>query len=386
MTVMSESSRHSTDAGMLRARKRPLEAEGDGVRAVDLFAGCGGMSVGLWEAARRLDLRLDLPLVLEKESAYASVYQTNFPKARVESGLVEEFFPGVPGASLSKADLNLRSAVGPVDILVGGPPCQGHSDLNNWTRRSDPRNQLYLRMARAAQVLEPSIVVIENVTAVQRDVDDVVGQTADALRSMGYAVASHVADLHRIGVPQRRRRHLLVASSHAPVVPEEVLASLDRDMSSGRDLRWAIGDLEDVSGPGVMDLPSSMSEANRARAEYLVRTGSYELPDSERPPCHRDGGHSYKSVYGRLHWELPAQTITTGFGSMGQGRYLHPSRIRTLTPHEAARIQTFPDWFSFGAEPKRTQLATMIGNAVPPLLMVRLGAYLIEALRATGER
>lgn len=133
-----------------------------------------------------------------------------------------------------------------------------------------------------------------------------------------------------------------------------------------------------------MDLPSSMSADNRARAEYLVRTGSYELPDSERPPCHRDGGHSYKSVYGRLHWERPAQTITTGFGSMGQGRYLHPSKIRTLTPHEAARIQTFPDWFTFGDEPKRTQLATMIGNAVPPLLMVRLGSYLIDAMGTRG--
>lgn len=369
---------------MLRAKERPPEADGDTLTAVDLFAGCGGMSVGLWEAARRAGRRLELPLVLEKEPAYASVFEFNFPEARVESALVEEFFPGEPSAALSKADRKLRTDLGPIDILVGGPPCQGHSNLNNWTRRSDPRNQLYLRMARAAKVLQPSVVVIENVTAVQQDVDDVVGQTTGALEALGFTVASHVVDLHRIGVPQRRRRHLLLASCVEAVVPDDALASLDEDLSDGRDLRWAIGDLENVSGPGVMDLPSSMSADNRARAEYLARTKTYELPDSERPPCHRHGGHSYKSAYGRLHWDRPAQTITTGFGSMGQGRYLHPSKLRTITPHEAARIQTFPDWFTFGAEPKRTQMATMIGNAVPPLLMVRLGSYLIDAMSTRG--
>ena len=370
---------------MLRQANRPPEPAGDSVRAVDLFAGCGGLTVGLWEAARRQRRCLDLPFVLEKEPAYAGVYAANFPMAGVRTGLVEEYFSGAPGSALTRAERGLRSEVGIVDIMMGGPPCQGHSDLNNWTRRSDPRNELYLRMARAAEVVQPRLVLIENVTAVQRDQSDVVGQTIGALEKLGFEVASRVVDLHRIGVPQRRRRHLLLASRDSSVDPGDALASLDEDLSPGRDLRWAIGDLKESNGPGVMDLPSSMSAANQARAGYLFRTDSYELPDSERPPCHRDGGHSYKSVYGRLRWELPAQTITTGFGSMGQGRYLHPSQARTLTPHEAARIQTFPDWFSFGTNSRRTQLATMIGNAVPPLLMVRLGTYLIQALDGGGK-
>jgi DNA (cytosine-5)-methyltransferase 1 len=88
-------------------------------------------------------------------------------------------------------------------------------------------------------------------------------------------------------------------------------------------------------------------------------------------------------MYGQLKWDEPAQTITTGFGSMGQGRYVHPSRPRTLTPHEAARLQFFPDWFDFtagGTQMRRGVWATMIGNAVPPKLTMELGRILLPQL------
>ena len=123
---------------------------------------------------------------------------------------------------------------------------------------------------------------------------------------------------------------------------------------------------------------------------YLFDKRLYDLPNSRRPDCHRDGDHSYVSMYGRLHWHKPAQTITTGFGSMGQGRYVHPARRRTITPHEAARLQTFPDWFDFGDQTSPTELAKMIGNAVPPLLMLALGNEIVlgltAALAASGQR
>jgi DNA (cytosine-5)-methyltransferase 1 len=85
-------------------------------------------------------------------------------------------------------------------------------------------------------------------------------------------------------------------------------------------------------------------------------------------------------MYGRLHWDRPAQTITTGFSSMGQGRYVHPAQPRTLTPHEAARIQGFPDWFSWSSTSRRTVLSTAIGNAVPPLACIALGTKIVSAL------
>ena len=104
-----------------------------------------------------------------------------------------------------------------------------------------------------------------------------------------------------------------------------------------RDLRWAIGDLENDAGLSPDRAAGRTSAANARRIDYLFDNGLHDLPDSERPPCHRDRVHSYTSVYGRLHWDRPSPTITGGFYSMGMGRYVHPSRRRTLTPREAAR-------------------------------------------------
>lgn len=94
------------------------------------------------------------------------------------------------------------------------------------------------------------------------------------------------------------------------------------------------------------------------------------MPDQERPDCHKDG-HSYPSVYGRMYEGKPAQTITTGFLTPGRGRYVHPHMRRVITPHEAARIQAFPDSFEFvvnGHDPARSAITKWIGDAVPPVL------------------
>jgi DNA (cytosine-5)-methyltransferase 1 len=147
------------------------------------------------------------------------------------------------------------------------------------------------------------------------------------------------------------------------------------------DVRWAIEDLQDADG-SFLDMPTRLSPENERRIAYLFENGSYELPDFLRPPCHRDG-HTYPSMYGRLSWDKPAGTITTGFMSPGRGRYVHPSRPRTLTPHEAARLQGIPDSFRFvraeGAAPSRTQLARWIGNAVPPPLAYAVVLTVLEA-------
>jgi DNA mismatch endonuclease (patch repair protein) len=112
---------------------------------------------------------------------------------------------------------------------------------------------------------------------------------------------------------------------------------------------------------------------------WLIDHDQYDLPNSLRPKCHH-ARHSYVSMYGRLRWDSPAQTITTGYGSMGQGRYVHPARPRTITPHEAARLQTLPDFFDLGRFSTRSTWAHVIGNAVPPLLGVHLGVPFLRAM------
>jgi DNA (cytosine-5)-methyltransferase 1 len=112
--------------------------------------------------------------------------------------------------------------------------------------------------------------------------------------------------------------------------------------------------------------------------QWLIDNDEHDLPNRLRPACHQ-GEHSYVSMYGRLKWNEPAQTITSGFGSLGQGRFMHPSHCRTITPHEAARIQGFPDYFTFDSAVTRTELSVIIGNAVPPALASTLVARLIAA-------
>ena len=138
-----------------------------------------------------------------------------------------------------------------------------------------------------------------------------------------------------------------------------------------------IEDLLEHEGETAFDTASLPTPTNRRRMEWLFERREFDLPNYMRPDCHSNG-HSYPSMYGRLRWESPAQTITSGFGSMGQGRYVHPLRPRTLTPHEAARIQFLPDFLRLNEIPTRTALARAIGNAAPP----RLTITLVEALLA----
>lgn len=340
------------------------------------------MSVGLLEAARRAGRRLRVRLAVDVDEIAVAVYARNVPGGKARVADVASLFDGELGAAATRAERKIKKAVGRVDVLLGGPPCQGHSDLNNHTRRRDPKNALYLRMARAAEVLAPSVVVVENVASVQLDEAGVVGATSRALVRAGYQVAGRVVDLRRVGVPQRRRRFLLLASKVPEVNPAAVLERLAGGMPDhpDRTVGWAIRDLLREARGGLYDSSGRVSKRNARRIAFLFDRKRYNLPNRQRPKCHRRGGHTYLSVYGRLRWDGPAQTITTGFGSMGQGRYVHPARRRTITPHEAARLQTFPDSFDFGEVTYREKLATMIGNAVPPLLMVALGAEILGGL------
>lgn len=373
----------------LRSNRWPgYDAGHPTVHVVDLFAGCGGMTLGLAQAAHMRGERIAVELAIDFDPDATAVYSHNFAKLdpRVETAPIEKHFDGALGAALTRRECATRRAISyEPTFLVGGPPCQGHSDLNNHSRRCDPRNAIYARMARAAEVMSPRFVVIENVPAVQHDKQGIVDVTRHALQrtrrgTADYRVAEAVVSLHDLGVPQRRRRHLLLAvREDHDIDPDEVLAALGRPPQH-RDLAWAIADLVDADPTQGLDRPSDVSKENQRRIAYLHDHGVFDLPDSQRPDCHRHGGHSYNSVYGRLKWDQPAQTLTSGFGSMGQGRHVHPDLPRTLTPHEAARLQFLPDWFDLtagGAITRRNAWATMIGNAVPPRLLVYLANRLI---------
>lgn len=380
-TLLSMAARAGTTHPLAAVDRPEFERGSTALQVVDLFAGCGGLTLGIAQAAAAHGIALDVPLAVDFEDVATEVYRTNFPKAHVETASVEHFFDGELGSKPTATERDLLDRLPAISALVGGPPCQGHSDLNNHTRRNDPKNSLYARMARAAEILRPSIVMVENVPAVRRDKSDVVGTTRSKLLGLGYQVGERLVRLDRLGVAQRRKRHILLATIAPLPHPDEVFSTLETE-EHARDLKWAIGDLQNVRAVGI-DAPARASTTNAHRMQWLLDNDEYDLPNYLRPVCHQ-GDHSYTAMYGRLRWDQPAQTITSGFGSLGQGRFMHPALPRTLTPHEAARIQGFPDYFDFTAVRKRAALGTMIGNAVPPQLGFAVFNALVPHLDLTG--
>lgn len=337
------------------------------ISIVSLFCGCGGMTLGVWEAARINNRSLDIRLSVDISSEALKVYKTNFKlnEANAINGDVCNLLPGEFGELTTQAERKLKKQVGNIDLIIAGPPCQGHSDLNNHSRRNDPRNNLFLKVIRAAELFEPKVILIENVPTIIHDKNNIIRNAFTYLESIRYSVASTILNGLNIGIPQRRKRFFLTATKKKL---SQLLDSFDNNAQQSLNIKDFIGDLLDEPSveKGIFYKPSNMTHINKERVNYLFKNNLYDLPNEFRPSCHKDKAHSYVSMYGRLKWSEPAQTITSGFGSMGQGRYVHPSRKRTITPHEAARIQGFPDFYSFSTAQKRTALQEMIGNAVPP--------------------
>ena len=358
------------------------------VRIADVFSGAGGLSYGVREAVRACGLRPKSLLAIDTASVKIDVYRRNFDPeyystrdlwqsvTRIRETRRRSSSPVRPRLLTGE----LQAVAGKVDILLGGPPCEGHSTSNNVTLRDDPRNKYYLVMPALAAALGAPAVVIENVPGIRHDRGNVLGTSKEQFESKGYLIDEAVVDAVELGLPQTRKRHILIACRTGQ---PDIQATIDQLKRPPRDLRWAIGDLLDVEPADLMDTPADLSEVNRRRIEYLFDEGIYDLPNEQRPDSHK-GGHTYPSIYGRLKWDKPSGTITTGFNTPGRGRYIHPDRQRTLTPHEAARIQGFPDCFEFktvsGDTPSRSSLSDMIGDAVPPAVGYAAGVAALAAL------
>ena len=355
----------SFDLAWLRSRCKPWRKTGNkSKRIADLFCGCGAMTLGVVEAVQALNFTPIPILAIDNDPFAIQAFSANFPTADTINNSIENILTEELGSEPSGVERDLRTAVGDIDVIVGGPPCQGHSDLNNHTRRADPRNALLLKIVRAAELWLPDAIMIENVQGIRHDSERVVSIAEGHLSDMGYSVNQSLIEMSILGIPQRRRRFLLVASKSRAV---DISYMVQAFATGPRTVRWACEDLETNTGLSVLHSPSNASPWNRQRIDYLFNNDLHDLPDSERPRCHRVKPHRYKSAYGRMYWDAPSQTITSGFGCMGQGRFVHPSQRRTITPREAARLQFIPDFFEFATE-SRTALARMIANAVPPRL------------------
>lgn len=359
---------------------RPSEAPTPtrALRSVDLFCGSGGLTAGLKHAASSLGTKVDTVLAVDADLEALELFRINhgpFLTSGTDVQTLVNYQVSGRGADASWStwptliEPHLAAFLTDLDVLVAGPPCQGHSNLNNRTRRTDNRNLLYLTTIAFAVATGSKLCIIENVPDVINDTHDVARTAQALLIKSGYRISAAVLSSDDFGVPQRRRRHFLVAVRNSPF--EFDIGMLTKALKMSRvTVRQAIQDLVHLKQSDPFNTVSAISPENAKRIDWLHDNDVDDLPDRLRPDCHKNG-HTYPSVYGRMKWDEPAQTITTGFLTMGRGRYIHPSARRTITPHEAARLQSFPDSYAFavpGRNPSRALFTKVIGDAVPPLL------------------
>lgn len=336
---------------------------------MDLFCSAGGLSLGVTAALAEYGLVNRIVAAVDTDSKVLDVFSKNHRAGVCVSmnlGNMVRFdldrFGGhlrISGNPTLKSPL--AEVAGTIDIVVGGPPCQGHSGFNNKTRGADYRNSLYIAATACALALGARIIIFENVPDIVRSHYKEVEIAVATLAAEGFKVETGVISADEIGWPQSRRRHFLVASKEG-VVPLRRVADSYRAQAPG--CAEFLSDIPKRSD-WMEQVPAYSTETVKRLAYFRDNPDKFDLPLELRPDCHR-GGTTYKAVYGRMRPEDPVPTLTTGFMTPGRGRFVHPLLPRTLTAGEAAFVQGFPAWFDFeSCNPSRQDITKWIGDAVP---------------------
>lgn len=332
--------------------------------AIDLFSGCGGLSEGLAQAGFRS------VAAVEFNPYAAATYELNHPDVAV----IEEDIVSLHPRAIRFA-LGLKR--GALDLLAGCPPCQGYSTLrtlNGGKQNRDGRNGLVRQVLRFAKEFLPKAVMLENVPGL--DGKAALRDLEAGLLELSYKVRIEVKNTKNYGVPQRRKRLILLAGRgfDIPFAPEDHHPMTVRD---------AIADLPPAgrSGDPLHDLPERRSEKVRKLISRIPKDGGSRrsLPAEDQLACHRRC-NGFKDVYGRMAWDAPAPTITGGCFNPSKGRFLHPDEDRCITLREAALLQSFPADYKFDLSAGKEAVALMIGNALPPEFIRRHALEIRKAL------
>jgi DNA (cytosine-5)-methyltransferase 1 len=338
---------------------------------IDLFAGCGGMTRGF------VDTGLFEPVfAVELDRDAAGTYGANFGADHVFAGPIEAVrdFPAA-------------------DVIIGGPPCQGFSLLNR-NGVGLERRALWREYLRALDAAGPTAFVMENVPELLSSGE--YWSFKSAVEARGFAVRGEVLNAADYGVPQRRRRAIVIGSRLG-------VAPWPRQTHSDPGAPQLGTELWRTFRDAVAGLPQKPTGANwhnprNPRPESLRRYKAVPRNGGDRfqmqrnldraglghlvPACWRNKPTGTTDVFGRLRWDQPAYTIRTEFYKPEKGRYLHPSAHRPITVREAARCMSFDDDFVFPLDQSMTSIARQIGNAVPVLLARRIADALAAQLLA----
>lgn len=337
--------------------------------AIDLFAGCGGLTTGLKKAG------FEVVAAIEIDPLAAKTYKQNHSQTQVWKQDIRR----ISAAMLAQ---KARLGRGRLDLLAGCPPCQAFSRMRTLNRarriRAPKQKDLLGELLRFVRVLKPKAVMVENVPGLAKDKRW--RHFVAALRGLNYDCKYDVLNCADYFVPQRRRRLILLGSQHGtvPFAPPSVIRKTVRQ--SIRMLKPA-----GTSGDPLHDMAEKRSPRISRLIKLIPKNGGSRLDLGSRRqlPCHRkcDG---FKDVYGRMEWDKVSPTITTGCFNPSKGRFLHPVANRTITLREAALIQSFPKGYFFDLSKGKCAAAAMIGNALPPEFVRRHAMMVRKQLRIGG--
>lgn len=342
------------------------------ISAIDLFCGIGGLTRGIEDSGISVKAGFDL----DESCRYA--YEHNNKSTFIQCDI----------GSLCADTINNYYEESDVKVIVGCAPCQPFSSCTPRThagKNSDKWGMLN-HYSRIIREVKPDIVSMENVPQLKNA--EPFEQFLSTLKENNYHYSYSIVNCEEYGIPQKRKRLILLASKYGPIFiksPDGIKKKTVKDVIGALP---ALRDGE-ISPTDSLHRCQKLSEKNKMRISNSVPGGSWESwPDELKLNCHRSKkGSSFKSVYGRMHWDDSSPTITTEFFNYGSGRFGHPEQDRALSLREGALIQTFPADYEF--EPGNNiksiaSTATHIGNAVPVKLGEIIGESILEHLKDNG--
>ncbi|MCI8307551.1 MAG: DNA (cytosine-5-)-methyltransferase [Lachnospiraceae bacterium] len=363
--------------------KDAMSPKGAGaIKGIALFSGCGGMTLG-FEAAG-----VNLLGHVEIEESANRIYAENFPESRLL---------GKDICKITDEDLcRWKEEFGDIDIIVGGPPCQGFS-LAGKRNPQDERNKLYKQYVRIVSIIRPKVFVMENVALMTSMKDEqgklFIDKIEKAFSEQDYSIVKKTVNAYEYGVPQSRERIILIGvrndKSDGMFHFRDVRYSLEdetrqlslwgNDKKKALTFRDATHDLQSVeSGEQSLNDPLHWSVAH---PEHVIRWLK-DVPEGhsahENKNLHLRPPSGFNTTYKRNIWDEPCSTISTNFSMISGCRNVHPVNTRALTIREAARIQSFPDEFVFCGN--WGDIRKAIGNAVPPILAREIASEILEQI------
>jgi DNA (cytosine-5)-methyltransferase 1 len=360
------------------------------IKVIDLFAGCGGFSCGFQKAG------FNILIAVEFEKMIATSYLANHKNTQM---IIDD---------IKNVDNKNIFSIGDADIIIGGPPCQGFSMAGARIRGGfieDPRNYLFKHYFNIVKIVQPKIFILENVKGILTLKNgDIINEIKKSFEHIGYKIQYKVIRVRDFGIPQARERVIIIGSLYDFNLDIEIektinnISKIDKKFFLSTTVSDAISNLPKPTEDGIVEnltyvsnyqkflsakdnttynhIATKHNDIATNRIKKIQINENYTVLDENIKSVH-------SGSYGRLDPNGIAPTITTRFDTPSGGKFIHPIEDRTITPREAARIQSFPDDFVFHGT--KTNICKQIGNAVPPKLAYFLATLTKDIIKNYGK-